>query len=479
MGFGGAVGQGKGTAGRRRRRRPAGQALAAGAAAGLLAWVVPAAADAARGPAARPGTSPVSYLGYTFRVPANWPVINLARHPRTCVRFDRHAVYLGAPGSSQACPAAALGTTEALLIQPARPGASGTSATDNPVARRITVATPRVAVTASYDTRRSQILAILASAALPRPVTRQPARPRFAPAALRAWASSYTGRAFDACTAPSAQAMAAWLTYSPFRAIGIYIGGQDRACAQANLTAAWVSQQAAAGWRFIPLYVGPQVSFGEVRQPAAQAASAAQDAVAQAALLGLGPGTPIYYDMEAYGPKGAAKALAFFSAWTAAVHSLGYRSGIYSSSMSGVMDLARNYQNPVYAMPDIIYDAWWNDIADTADPSLPAAAWAGHRRIHQYSGNLTRRFGGVRITVDRDYMDVQLGAAQSHTVGGHWAWAPGGLRFAELAAMNGVTWHRLHNPAFPADFRLTTQYLGRAVPKGTRWWVPPHQSVSA
>lgn len=482
------AGHGKNAGDRLRWRWPAGRVLAAAAAAGLLAGVAPAAAAArgparpaagARGPGPAPaGTRPVSYRGYTFRVPADWPVVRLAAHQRTCVRFDRHAVYLGTPGADQACPAAALGATGALLIQPGARG-GGASAVDNPVARRITVDAPRVRVTASYAADRQQILAILASASLPPPASRAPARPRFAPAALRAWASSYTGRAFDACTAPSAQAMQAWLADSPFRGIGIYIGGQDRACAQANLTPAWVSAQAAAGWRFIPLYVGPQISFHEVKSPATQAVSAAQDAAAQAAQLGLGRGTPIYYDMEAYPPKGTAKALAFFSAWTQTLHSLGYRSGIYSSSLSGVADLSRNFGAPGYRMPDIIYDAWWNGVPDTVDPVIPAGAWAGHRRVHQYSGNLPRRFGGFRITIDRDYMDVRLSGGPRRTVRGHWAWAPGGLRFAQLAAMNGTTWFRLHNPAFPGDFRLTTRYLGRHVPKGTRWWVPPHQAMSA
>src|SRR6202007_68149 len=102
-----------------------------------------------------------------------------------------------------------------------------------------------------------------------------------------------------------------------YQAIRIYIGGSDRACAQPNLTAAWVSQQAAAGWHFIPLYVGPQVSFkGEVTSAAGQAIGAPEDAVVQARTLGFGSGTPIYYDMEAYSPSRSRAAMKFFTAWT-------------------------------------------------------------------------------------------------------------------------------------------------------------------
>ena len=73
----------------------------------------------ARIPAAR--LKPVSYRGYTFKVPAAWPVINLARHPGTCVRFDLHAVYLGTPGANETCPSWLVGSTEALVIQPGSP----------------------------------------------------------------------------------------------------------------------------------------------------------------------------------------------------------------------------------------------------------------------------------------------------------------------------------------------------------------------
>jgi len=58
----------------------------------------------------------VRFHGYRLSVPAAWPVYQLARRPRTCVRFDRHAIYLGTPSSVQNCPAHAVGRTESLLI---------------------------------------------------------------------------------------------------------------------------------------------------------------------------------------------------------------------------------------------------------------------------------------------------------------------------------------------------------------------------
>jgi hypothetical protein len=61
----------------------------------------------------------VEFRGVAFDVPADWPVYDLTQDPTTCVRFDVHAVYLGAPGADMRCPAGLVGRTDALLVQPA------------------------------------------------------------------------------------------------------------------------------------------------------------------------------------------------------------------------------------------------------------------------------------------------------------------------------------------------------------------------
>jgi hypothetical protein len=86
----------------------------------LAALAVPAVAHAA-------ATQVVRYDGWHARVPASWPVFHLGDGSRICVRFDRHAVYLGRPGSRQRCPAHAVGRTEALLVTP-RTGAGALTA---------------------------------------------------------------------------------------------------------------------------------------------------------------------------------------------------------------------------------------------------------------------------------------------------------------------------------------------------------------
>lgn len=409
---------------------------------------------------ARPGGT-VRYLGATFTVPRGWRVIDLARHPHQCVRFDRHVLYLGTPGRVQDCPAGLVGTTEAMLVQPSARHA-GPRSVAYPEDRMITVVTRRVTVTASYSTDRAQIGRMLASAALRAPARHsnggaappgmtglRPGGIRAAtPPALPAAATSYTGQGFDACTAPGAAQMQAWRQHSPYRAVGIYIGGADRACAQPALTASWVRQQQAAGWHFMPIYVGPQESFGEITAAARQAVSAAKDAVSQARMLGFGPGSPVYYDMEAYPAARGGQVLRFLTAWTRELHTLRYTSGVYSNSLSGISDLASNYANPSYAMPDIIYDALWNGVANTLDPAVPATDWSGHQRVHQYLGGQNVTYGGDTINIDQDYLDVRRSARPGGSAQASPAAAqPTGAVDAFFRGADGQLWHDAFTPS--------------------------------
>ena len=70
-------------------------------------------------------------------------------------------------------------------------------------------------------------------------------------------ATSYGGLAFDTCTAPSLADMQAWGA-SPYQAIGVYVGGQNRTCAQPELTSSWVGAVSALGGRLIPIFKGRQ-----------------------------------------------------------------------------------------------------------------------------------------------------------------------------------------------------------------------------
>lgn len=354
-------------------------------------------------------TRQVDYRGHRFTVPGSWQVVDLAENPAACVRFDRHAVYLGRPGADQDCPSHAVGRTEALLVEPDGNTAAEQGTVAEPAKRQYRARADKLTVTATYDTDPELVRTILSGAEVPAAAPRvqelSPAPPEAAPA-LPASATYHSGKGFDTCTAPSSRAMSTWQDSSPYSAVGIYIGGSKRACSQPNLTASWVRQQADDGWRFVPLYVGTQASG--ISSPTAQGASAAEDAAGDAAALGFGPGAILYYDMEAYSASYTAKVLAFEEAWTKELHARGYRSGWYSSSGSGISDLVDHYGERT--MPDVIYNGLWNGLADTLDPSVPSPFWADHQRIHQYSGNRRETWGGTTINIDQDYLDVRLAA---------------------------------------------------------------------
>ncbi|WP_406167911.1 glycoside hydrolase domain-containing protein [Streptomyces sp. NBC_00996] len=359
-------------------------------------------------------TITVAYRGHEFTVPASWQVVDLDKDPDACVRFDRHALYLGTPGDQQNCPAGATGRTEALLIQPGSGG--GTTVTENRTAGTYRVTADGIIVTATYGEDRTKIQDILGKAGLPVAAAQKgPTAGAPEAAALPADATSFRGEGFDACTAPGQSAMDAWRDDSDYGAVGVYIGGINRACAQTHLTAGWLRTQYANGWRFFPLYVGRQPTSdggscgggcAAITDPVPEGTEAADDAAKQAAALGFGKGTVIYDDLENYTPGGSltSQVLAYLDAYTKRLHKLGYRSGAYGNTSSLVTDLVANKSR--VTLPDVIHFARWDGRSTTADSSIPASQWAKHQRIHQYLGDRTETHGDVTISIDRDRLDV-------------------------------------------------------------------------
>lgn len=210
--------------------------------------------------------------------------------------------------------------------------------------------------------------------------------------------------------------MNAWLA-SPYRAIGIYIGGVNRGCAQPNLTKEWVAAQAAAGWRFFPLYVGPQAHCSlkvwngtiDPAQAASLGRSAADDAVTRARDLGLPRESTIFYDMEDYtGDADCTAAVnTFISAWTARLHDHGYYSGFYSRIASrGLVDQVDAYQSPTHVRPDYLDFGLWDGVQTLSDRELPEPYWMPKRRMKQYQGDHLETWGGVQLNIDSDYLDL-------------------------------------------------------------------------
>jgi hypothetical protein len=381
----------------------------------------------------------VRYRGYLLRVPAGWPVYDLRAEPGVCVRFDRHAVYLGQPSPTQRCPAHAVGRTEAILVQPlaahaARARGAGRSAL--PVVGPTGAQPPQgsaaelvddragVVVTATWASHRDAVEGALGARLAASPHTGAAAEVgAHAPRARAAGAtpgSVYTGLGFDACSAPSEATMSAW-SASPFRAVGIYIGGANMACSQPNLSAAWTNAESAAGWHLIPTYVGLQAPHNDCgcaainpARAALEGAAAARDAASRAAALGLGPGNPIYFDMEGYarGGSNTSSVLTFLAAWTTTLHAAGYTSGVYSNGDSGISDLVAAV-NTGYTEPDNVWIAEWNGQHAASSAYVPAGDWADHHRLHQYTGAHNDRYGGASINIDSNFLDGATAASSA------------------------------------------------------------------
>ena len=363
----------------------------------------------------------VRYHGLALRIPRSWPVYRLTAASPTCVRFDRHALYLGTPGAQQSCPADAVGRTEAILVEPvltrlaraSTPGLAGN-------VTRFTIRAAGVVITGTWRSDRAAIERALGRSRLPRPP-----RPRRAAVMwrghgtrARAGSAAYVGKGFDACGAPKPSTMQAWASSSPYHAIGVYIGGANAACppgsgANPNLNSTWVSEEIAAGWHLIPTYVGLQAPTNSCgcagitpSQASTQGTAAANDAVADMQSLGLPAGNPIYFDMEYYSPNSTntSTVLAFLSAWTTQLHADGYASGVYGNSDSAMGDLASQW-GTAYPEPDDIWFAEWNNQATATSSSIPTADWSNQQRLHQYQGGHNETYSGTTINIDTDYVD--------------------------------------------------------------------------
>ena len=338
-----------------------------------LALIAGATLAPARGAEANART--IHFAGEEVQIPAGWRVIRLADRPRTCVRLDRRALYLGTPSPAQRCPAHVIGRRRAILVDP-----RGTAR----------------AAEARAEASRAPLARISAT-------------------------SGFVGLGFDACTAPSRRSMRAWDS-SPYRAIGVYIGGLNRGCSQPNLTASWVSEQVAAGWSLIPTYVGLQAPTSSCTScatlsagaAASQGSAAAVDAVEDAAAVGIGPGSPIYFDMESYSRTSSATnaTLTFLAAWTTRLHVLGYVSGVYSSGASGIADLVSRL-GTAYVQPDDIWIANWDGRKTVDDPYVPDDAWSEQQRIRQYRGGHDESWGGVTINIDNNYVEGATAGAKT------------------------------------------------------------------
>jgi hypothetical protein len=195
--------------------------------------------------------------------------------------------------------------------------------------------------------------------------------------------------------------MDVWLRHSPFLAAGIYISGESRACrSQPNLTRTWVSTQLRKGWRLLPITLGPQASCstrfprygndetinpdpgadGKYGKARAQGRAEAAKTVNTAQALGIARRSTLWYDLEGFDhtlTRCRESALGFLSGWTFKLHDLGYRSGVYSSAASGIkiLDDARVNRPNAFNLPDKIWIARWDGVANTSTSYIREDGW--------------------------------------------------------------------------------------------------------
>jgi hypothetical protein len=247
---------------------------------------------------------------------------------------------------------------------------------------------------------------------------------------------NFTGFGFDQCVAPTQGAMNAWLRQSPFLAVGIYISGDSRGCrTQPNLDRDWISTQLRKGWRLLPITLGPQAScspyfprYGDDETinprpgrrniyPGArrQGVAEAEKTAADAASYGISKGSTLWYDLEGFDATNThcrESALRFTSAWTRRIQELGYTSGFYSSASSGIkmLDDARVNRPDRFHLPQRIWIARWDGVPNTSTSYIGEEGWRPGGRMKQYRGGHDETWGGVRINIDSNFIDLGKGS---------------------------------------------------------------------
>ncbi|MFE6547135.1 glycoside hydrolase domain-containing protein [Streptomyces sp. NPDC057746] len=228
---------------------------------------------------------------------------------------------------------------------------------------------------------------------------------------------TYTGRAFDTCTAPSLSAMKAWKG-GLYGAAAVYVGGKNRGCSQPNLTSSWVKSVSSLGWKLIPIYVGAQPSCQTGSNPEKLTASTAAslgtkdgaDAVAKASALGMKAGSAIYLDMEPYDSTNKScndAVLTYVRSFTKALRAKTYRAGFYGFSSSSAKAIA-TATNKTDLPGNLWYALWDKQNTTTTDWPWGKTQYTGHSRGHQYMVNSKETRGGYTLTVDRDAWDAPV-----------------------------------------------------------------------
>ena len=227
------------------------------------------------------------------------------------------------------------------------------------------------------------------------------------------------GEGLDSCTAPSTTQMADFWSNTPYYYWGIYIGGNERACSQPNLTPSWISTVTSGSangismqWKLLPFWVGPQdpcePGFGNyISLDTSTAFSQGKDEAISAynewvINLGQSSDTPIDYDLEYSGGTITSSCLAairsFINGWVYQLHiAPAQKAGVYTSTCAGDISTFATIANP----PDFIDGAAWGSGTSTSNmPCVSSSYWVNQQRHKQYQGGHNETWNGATINVD-------------------------------------------------------------------------------
>ena len=247
----------------------------------------------------------------------------------------------------------------------------------------------------------------------------------------------FRGFGFDQCLAPTQRTMDVWLNHSPFLSVGIYISGNSRALPQPAEPDAAVDRHPAAqglaaaadhprpagvmqrpvpalrrrpgdrrpsrSRRQVPVRPAPGPRRGREGGRRGQGARhrAAQHALVrprgvrrqQLPVPRVRAGLPQRVDQQAARPRSTSPA-------STPAPAPGSRCSTTPGS-SGP---------DAYTLPDMIWIARWDGVANTSTSYIRDDGWRPGGRVKQYEGGHNETWGGVTINIDRNYLDVGRGS---------------------------------------------------------------------
>ena len=244
---------------------------------------------------------------------------------------------------------------------------------------------------------------------------------------------------FDACSLPTNAQLTDWIASSPYRVVGIYLGGENlsHCTSSATLNSTYVAAILTQGWQMIPIWVGPQgvgacsgscASMSSTPATAmTQGATEADSAIAALNAVGIGQGSPIVYDMEAYTrtvTANVAATSAFIEGWNTELHAKGYIAAVYSSHP----EFTDWYPTVVTPAIDTIWFAYFfnSGVAcgtecQTVFPTqssfdISTSYWLNNHRARQTSSGFNSTYGSTTINIDEDWVDAAMVTATPNTL---------------------------------------------------------------